>query len=152
MIVALALLHNIAPDMPLPATAQPAAPPLPPAGQLLLGVVRIHARQVAYLLHDCNDALAKIKLVFRWGGGWQVVRPRARDLHTETQPPPCACFLVAAAASQALQPIHGISLLQRRGVPASHLCLLGGGSDRRGCWRPAGRAAWTWSPPLAWLP
>jgi hypothetical protein len=32
-----------------------------------LGVVRIHCRKVAYLLHDCNDALAKIKLVFRWG-------------------------------------------------------------------------------------
>eukprot|EP01117_Protostelium_nocturnum_P004313 TRINITY_DN1570_c0_g1_i1.p1 TRINITY_DN1570_c0_g1~~TRINITY_DN1570_c0_g1_i1.p1 ORF type:complete len:432 (+),score=110.42 TRINITY_DN1570_c0_g1_i1:75-1370(+) len=36
-------------------------------GHLLLGVSRIHARQVKYLLNDCNDALVKIKMVFRTG-------------------------------------------------------------------------------------
>lgn len=34
-------------------------------GQLLLGVVRIYAKKVAYLYQDCNDALVKIRLAFR---------------------------------------------------------------------------------------
>ncbi|MCJ1314181.1 sister chromatid cohesion protein 1 [Agyrium rufum] len=36
-------------------------------GQLLLGVVRIYSRKARYLLDDCNDALAKIKMAFRPG-------------------------------------------------------------------------------------
>ncbi|PRP85184.1 double-strand-break repair protein [Planoprotostelium fungivorum] len=34
-------------------------------GHLLLGVSRIYARKVKYLLTDCNDALVKIKMAFR---------------------------------------------------------------------------------------
>jgi len=34
-------------------------------GHLLLGVSRIYARKVKYLLNDCNDALVKIKMAFR---------------------------------------------------------------------------------------
>ena len=63
------------PALPSPPEPPPRPPPPHPhptpnlAGQLLLGVVRIHCRKVAYLLHDCNDALAKIKLAFRWAAG-----------------------------------------------------------------------------------
>ncbi|XP_028309386.1 double-strand-break repair protein rad21-like protein 1 [Gouania willdenowi] len=35
------------------------------SGHLLLGVVRIYSRKAKYLLADCNDALVKIKIVFR---------------------------------------------------------------------------------------
>ena len=42
-------------------------PPAPLAlrlqAQLLLGVARIYSRKAKYLLDDCNDALAKVKLV-----------------------------------------------------------------------------------------
>ncbi|TKA73920.1 hypothetical protein B0A55_05055 [Friedmanniomyces simplex] len=37
------------------------------SGQLLLGVVRIYSRKARYLLDDCNEALAKIKMAFRPG-------------------------------------------------------------------------------------
>ncbi|KAF8325208.1 Rec8 like protein-domain-containing protein [Cantharellus anzutake] len=37
------------------------------SGQLLLGVVRIYSRKAKYLLDDCNEAIAKIKLAFRPG-------------------------------------------------------------------------------------
>ena len=37
------------------------------SGHLLLGVVRIYSRQIRYLLADCNDAYAKIRLAFRPG-------------------------------------------------------------------------------------
>lgn len=35
------------------------------SGHLLLGVVRIYARKVKYLMSDCSDALVKIKMAFR---------------------------------------------------------------------------------------
>ncbi len=35
------------------------------SGQLLLGVVQIYSRKAKYLLDDCNEVIAKIKLV-RW--------------------------------------------------------------------------------------
>eukprot|EP01088_Endostelium_zonatum_P002332 TRINITY_DN1286_c0_g2_i1.p1 TRINITY_DN1286_c0_g2~~TRINITY_DN1286_c0_g2_i1.p1 ORF type:complete len:612 (-),score=207.32 TRINITY_DN1286_c0_g2_i1:25-1860(-) len=35
------------------------------SGHLLLGVVRIYARKVQYLMADCQEALVKIKMVFR---------------------------------------------------------------------------------------
>lgn len=35
------------------------------SGQLLLGVVRIYSRKARYLLDDCNEALLKIKMVWR---------------------------------------------------------------------------------------
>lgn len=35
------------------------------SGQLLLGVVRIYSRKTRYLLEDCNEALVKIKMVFK---------------------------------------------------------------------------------------
>eukprot|EP00697_Spironema_sp_BW2_P006042 gnl/Spiro4/18414_TR9857_c0_g1_i1.p1 gnl/Spiro4/18414_TR9857_c0_g1~~gnl/Spiro4/18414_TR9857_c0_g1_i1.p1 ORF type:complete len:563 (+),score=114.02 gnl/Spiro4/18414_TR9857_c0_g1_i1:96-1691(+) len=48
-----------------------AAPPVPLAlrvsGHLLLGVVRIYQRKVRYLLNDCNESMAKIKMAFRLG-------------------------------------------------------------------------------------
>eukprot|EP01113_Clastostelium_recurvatum_P048464 TRINITY_DN8830_c0_g1_i7.p1 TRINITY_DN8830_c0_g1~~TRINITY_DN8830_c0_g1_i7.p1 ORF type:complete len:510 (-),score=124.76 TRINITY_DN8830_c0_g1_i7:24-1553(-) len=37
------------------------------SGHLLLGVVRIHSRQVKYLLADCSEALVKMKMVLRPG-------------------------------------------------------------------------------------
>jgi cohesin complex subunit SCC1 len=33
------------------------------SGHLLLGIARIYVRKVKYLMEDCTDALAKIKLV-----------------------------------------------------------------------------------------
>lgn len=35
------------------------------SGHLLLGVVRIYSRKVKYLMHDCTEALVKIKMAFR---------------------------------------------------------------------------------------
>ena len=35
------------------------------SGHLLLGVVRIYSRKTKYLLADCNEAFAKIKMAFR---------------------------------------------------------------------------------------
>lgn len=35
------------------------------SGHLLLGVVRIYSRKVRYLMHDCTEALVKIKMAFR---------------------------------------------------------------------------------------
>lgn len=44
------------------------SPPVPLAlrvsGHLLLGIVRIYQRKVRYLLNDCNESLAKIKMAF----------------------------------------------------------------------------------------
>lgn len=37
------------------------------SGHLLLGVVRIYSRKVRYLMHDCNEAMVKIKMAFRPG-------------------------------------------------------------------------------------
>ncbi|XP_055716236.1 double-strand-break repair protein rad21 homolog isoform X1 [Phlebotomus papatasi] len=37
------------------------------SGHLLLGVVRIYSRKAKYLLADCNEAFAKIKVAFRPG-------------------------------------------------------------------------------------
>lgn len=37
------------------------------SGHLLLGVVRIYSRKAKYLLADCNEAFAKIKMAFRPG-------------------------------------------------------------------------------------
>ena len=37
-------------------------------GHLLLGIVRIYARQAKYLLSDCNDTLAQIRFVFKPDG------------------------------------------------------------------------------------
>jgi cohesin complex subunit SCC1 len=37
------------------------------SGHLLLGVVRIYSRKAKYLLADCNDAIVKMKMVFRPG-------------------------------------------------------------------------------------
>lgn len=37
------------------------------SGQLLLGVARIYSRQAKYLLDDCNEALLRLKTVFRSG-------------------------------------------------------------------------------------
>lgn len=34
------------------------------SGHLLLGVVRIYSRQVKYLMHDCQEAMIRIKLAF----------------------------------------------------------------------------------------
>ena len=36
------------------------------SGHLLLGVVRIYSRKAKYLLADCNEAFAKIKMAFRY--------------------------------------------------------------------------------------
>ena len=33
------------------------------SGQLLLGVVRIHARKVVFLYNDCNEAVVRLKQV-----------------------------------------------------------------------------------------
>ena len=35
------------------------------SGHLLLGVVRIYSRKARYLLQDCNEAVARIKLAFK---------------------------------------------------------------------------------------
>lgn len=37
------------------------------SGHLLLGVVRIYSRKVRYLMHDCHEAMVKIKMAFRPG-------------------------------------------------------------------------------------
>jgi cohesin complex subunit SCC1 len=37
------------------------------SGHLLLGVVRIYSRKVKYLMHDCHEAMVKIKMAFRPG-------------------------------------------------------------------------------------
>ena len=37
------------------------------SGHLLLGVVKIYSRKAKYLLADCNEAFAKIKMAFRPG-------------------------------------------------------------------------------------
>lgn len=39
------------------------------SGHLLLGVVRIYSRKVKYVLHDCNEAMIKLKTTFAAGGG-----------------------------------------------------------------------------------
>ena len=38
------------------------------SGHLLLGVVRIYSRKVKYLMHDCHEAMVKIKMGFRPDG------------------------------------------------------------------------------------
>lgn len=38
------------------------------SGHLLLGVVRIYSRKVRYLMHDCHEAMVKIKMAFRPDG------------------------------------------------------------------------------------
>ncbi|KAL3807089.1 hypothetical protein ACHAXA_002115 [Cyclostephanos tholiformis] len=38
------------------------------SGHLLLGVVRIYSRKVKYLMHDCHEAMVKIKMAFRPDG------------------------------------------------------------------------------------
>ena len=35
------------------------------SGHLLLGVVRIYSRKVRYLMHDCHEAMVKIKMAFK---------------------------------------------------------------------------------------
>lgn len=35
------------------------------SGHLLLGIVRIYSRKVKYLMHDCHEAMVKIKMAFR---------------------------------------------------------------------------------------
>eukprot|EP00891_Asterochloris_glomerata_P002213 jgi/Astpho2/2213/gw1.00040.253.1_t len=35
------------------------------SGQLLLGVVRIHARKVVFLYNDCNEAVVRLKQAFK---------------------------------------------------------------------------------------
>lgn len=37
------------------------------SGQLLLGVTKIYSRKARYLLEDCTDALARLKVAFRKG-------------------------------------------------------------------------------------
>lgn len=37
------------------------------SGHLLLGVVRIYSRKVKYLMHDCHEAMVKIKMAFSTG-------------------------------------------------------------------------------------
>jgi cohesin complex subunit SCC1 len=39
------------------------------SGHLLLGVVRIYSRKVKYVLHDCNEAMIKLKTTFASGSG-----------------------------------------------------------------------------------
>ncbi|KAI3644526.1 hypothetical protein MP228_010690 [Amoeboaphelidium protococcarum] len=61
------------------------------SGQLLLGVVRIYSRKTRYLLEDCNEALVKIKMVFKPSNvelpDEQAMAPRnAITLHAETDP------------------------------------------------------------------
>ena len=41
------------------------------SGHLLLGVVRIYSRKVKYLMHDCHEAMVKIKMAFSTGGSSQ---------------------------------------------------------------------------------
>ena len=38
------------------------------SGHLLLGVVRIYSRKVKYLMHDCHEAMVKIKMAFKPDG------------------------------------------------------------------------------------
>jgi len=38
------------------------------SGHLLLGIVRIYSRKVKYLMHDCTEALVKIKMAFHSSG------------------------------------------------------------------------------------
>ena len=52
---------------------EPAVPmALRVSGHLLLGVVRIFSRKVAYLMTDCSEAMLKIKDSFRAGEGGSV--------------------------------------------------------------------------------
>jgi cohesin complex subunit SCC1 len=46
------------------------------SGHLLLGVARIYARKVKYLLIDCNDALIKIKMAFKPGEAQIDLQPQ----------------------------------------------------------------------------
>src|SRR6056300_846022 len=46
------------------------------SGQLMLGVVKVYDRKVNYLFHDCSEAMAKAKQVFR--------REREVDLDPES--------------------------------------------------------------------
>jgi cohesin complex subunit SCC1 len=39
------------------------------SGHLLLGVVRIYSRKVKYLMHDCHEAMVKIKMAFSNNNG-----------------------------------------------------------------------------------
>lgn len=39
------------------------------SGHLLLGIVRIYSRKVKYLMHDCTEALVKIKMAFHSTSG-----------------------------------------------------------------------------------
>jgi cohesin complex subunit SCC1 len=39
------------------------------SGHLLLGVVRIYSRKVKYLMHDCHEAMVKIKMAFSNNSG-----------------------------------------------------------------------------------
>lgn len=43
------------------------------SGHLLLGVVRIYSRKVKYLMHDCTEAMVKIKMAFSTRSGTKEV-------------------------------------------------------------------------------
>lgn len=51
------------------------------SGHLLLGIVRIYSKKAKYLLSDCNDALAKLKLAFRPS----VIEANKKEAKTESK-------------------------------------------------------------------
>ena len=66
------------------------------SGQLLLGIVRIYGRKVGYFLHDCNDALVKVKMA--------QVKPGAVELDpTQTQAPEATITLPAAVDGKVIE-------------------------------------------------
>jgi len=60
------------------------------SGHLLLGVVRIYSRKVRYLMHDCHEAMVKIKMAFRPGAatleGLEGATAVVVDLDTTDKP------------------------------------------------------------------
>ena len=56
------------------------------SGHLLLGVVRIYSRKAKYLLHDCSEAFAKIRMAFRPGVVDLPLETRAADSDVITFP------------------------------------------------------------------
>lgn len=50
------------------------------SSQLLLGVVKIYSRQARYLLEDCSEILNRIKLMFQWNNGNELMNFGLNDL------------------------------------------------------------------------
>ncbi len=85
------------------------------SGHLLLGLVRIYARKVKYLMSDANEALFKIKLVFR---------PGAVDMPTGASEAPIGQITVSGFGDFQMD----VTLTGGFEAPGEVRAVMGGGS------------------------